>query len=127
MSNRLHLTLACGDYESIRALKEGTVKPDGIELTVLTDMTSDIRQWAYGLGASNRKNLETLMTYPPEEGLHRRRTRVEHLFITPPAPSNRRRPSARGMVASPGPLAAPTKDPSRGLIHPPIELIFVLA
>src|SRR5215813_12961510 len=45
MSNRLHLTLACGDYESIRALKEGTVKPDGIELTVLTDMTSDIRHW----------------------------------------------------------------------------------
>jgi 4,5-dihydroxyphthalate decarboxylase len=45
MNNKLHLTLACGDYESIRALKEGTVKPDGIELTVLTDMTSDIRHW----------------------------------------------------------------------------------
>src|ERR1700752_532308 len=45
MSNKLNLTLACGDYESIRALKEGTVKPDGIELTVLTDMTSDIRHW----------------------------------------------------------------------------------
>src|SRR5262249_55773306 len=28
-----------------RALKEGSVKPDGIELTVLTDMTSDIRHW----------------------------------------------------------------------------------
>jgi 4,5-dihydroxyphthalate decarboxylase len=45
MSNKVHLTLACGDYESIRALKEGSVKPDGIELTVLTDMTSDIRHW----------------------------------------------------------------------------------
>lgn len=45
MSTKVHLTLACGDYESIRALKEGTVKPDGIELTVLTDMTSDIRHW----------------------------------------------------------------------------------
>jgi 4,5-dihydroxyphthalate decarboxylase len=45
MSKTLHLTLACGDYESIRALKEGVVKPDGIELTVLTDMTSDIRHW----------------------------------------------------------------------------------
>jgi 4,5-dihydroxyphthalate decarboxylase len=45
MSNKLQLTLACGDYESIRGLKEGTVKPDGIELTVLTDMTSDIRHW----------------------------------------------------------------------------------
>ena len=45
MSKNLHLTLAVGDYESIRALKEGTVKPDGIELTVLTDMTSDVRHW----------------------------------------------------------------------------------
>ena len=45
MSTKLHLTLACGDYEIIRALKEGTVKPDGIELTVLTEMTSDVRHW----------------------------------------------------------------------------------
>ena len=37
--------MACGDYESIRALKEGSVQPDGIELTVLTDMTSDLRHW----------------------------------------------------------------------------------
>jgi 4,5-dihydroxyphthalate decarboxylase len=43
--SKLSLTLACGDYESIRALKEGTVKPDGIELSVLTDMTSDVRHW----------------------------------------------------------------------------------
>jgi 4,5-dihydroxyphthalate decarboxylase len=45
MSRKLHLTLATGDYESIRALKEGTVTPDGIELTVLTDMNSDVRHW----------------------------------------------------------------------------------
>jgi 4,5-dihydroxyphthalate decarboxylase len=45
MSDKVHLTLAVGDYESIRALKEGIVKPDGIDLTVLTDMTSDIRHW----------------------------------------------------------------------------------
>jgi 4,5-dihydroxyphthalate decarboxylase len=45
MSKKIHLTLATGDYESIRALKEGTVKPDGIELTVLTDMNSDTRHW----------------------------------------------------------------------------------
>ena len=43
MSKKLHLTLACGDYEIVRPLIEGTVQPDGIELTVLTDMTSDIR------------------------------------------------------------------------------------
>lgn len=45
MAEKLHLTLACGDYESIRALKEGTVEPDGIELTVLTDMDSSTRHW----------------------------------------------------------------------------------
>ena len=45
MNKKLHLTLATGDYESIRALKEGTVQADGIELTVLTDMTSDVRHW----------------------------------------------------------------------------------
>jgi 4,5-dihydroxyphthalate decarboxylase len=45
MPKKIHLTLAVGDYESIRALKEGTVEPDGIELTVLTEMTSDIRHW----------------------------------------------------------------------------------
>jgi len=45
MSKDLHLTLACGDYEIVRPLIEGCVKPDGIELTVLTDMTSDIRHW----------------------------------------------------------------------------------
>ncbi len=45
MSKKLHLTLACGDYEIVRPLIEGTVQPDGIELTVLTDMTSDIRHW----------------------------------------------------------------------------------
>ncbi|MBI2361253.1 MAG: ABC transporter substrate-binding protein [Deltaproteobacteria bacterium] len=45
MGKKLHLTLACGDYEIIRALKEGTVQPDGIELTVLTDMTSTVRHW----------------------------------------------------------------------------------
>lgn len=45
MAKKLHLTLACGDYETIYALKEGVVQPDGIELTVLTDMTSDVRHW----------------------------------------------------------------------------------
>jgi 4,5-dihydroxyphthalate decarboxylase len=45
MSKKLHLTLACGDYEIVRALMDGSVEPDGIELTVLTDMTSDVRHW----------------------------------------------------------------------------------
>ncbi|HWP56488.1 MAG TPA: hypothetical protein VNL14_01235 [Candidatus Acidoferrales bacterium] len=45
MSEKVHLTLACGDYEIVRALMEGSVQPDGIRLTVLTDMTSDQRHW----------------------------------------------------------------------------------
>ena len=45
MSQKLHLTLATGDYEIVRAIKEGIVKPDGIELTVLTDMDTATRQW----------------------------------------------------------------------------------
>ena len=43
MSARLPLTLACGDYEIVRALRDGTVKPDGIDLTVLTEMDSNTR------------------------------------------------------------------------------------
>lgn len=45
MSKKLQLSLACGEYEIVRPLIEGLVQPDGIELTVLTDMTSDIRHW----------------------------------------------------------------------------------
>ena len=47
MSRRIPLTLACGDYEIVRVLKEGTVQPDGIELTVLTDMASSTRHWRF--------------------------------------------------------------------------------
>ena len=43
MNTRLQLTLAAGDYDSIAALKNGTVKPEGIELTILTDMTPEVR------------------------------------------------------------------------------------
>jgi 4,5-dihydroxyphthalate decarboxylase len=44
---RIPLTLACGDYQIHRALKEGAVSPDGIELTVLTDMDSSTRHWRF--------------------------------------------------------------------------------
>jgi 4,5-dihydroxyphthalate decarboxylase len=47
MATRLPLTLACGDYEITRALKEGTVKPDGIDLTILTAMDSTTRHWRF--------------------------------------------------------------------------------
>jgi 4,5-dihydroxyphthalate decarboxylase len=44
---KLQLTLACGDYEIMRPLKEGKVQPDGIELTVLTGMDSTTRHWRF--------------------------------------------------------------------------------
>lgn len=47
MSKKIPLTLACGDYEITRALKEGTVTPDGIDLTVLTNMDSTTRHWRF--------------------------------------------------------------------------------
>ena len=43
----IHLTLACGDYEIVRPLKDGTVKPDGINLTILTDIDSSTRHWRF--------------------------------------------------------------------------------
>ena len=44
---KLQLTLACGDYEIVKALKEGTIQPDGIELNVLTAMDSTTRHWRF--------------------------------------------------------------------------------
>ncbi len=45
--SRLQLTLACGDYEIIRPLKEGLVQPDGIDLVFVTAMDSATRHWRF--------------------------------------------------------------------------------
>jgi len=50
MAIKLHLSLAAGDYEIVRALKEGIVRADGIDLTVLTDMDSPTRHWRMARG-----------------------------------------------------------------------------
>jgi 4,5-dihydroxyphthalate decarboxylase len=42
---KLKLTVACGNYEIVRALTDGSVTPDGIELVMLTDMGSRERHW----------------------------------------------------------------------------------
>jgi 4,5-dihydroxyphthalate decarboxylase len=42
---KLKLTVACGDYEITRALSEGSVTADGIDLVMLTDMGSRERHW----------------------------------------------------------------------------------
>ena len=53
MQRRIPLTFACGDYEIMRALKEGIVQPEGIELTVLTDMAALPRHWRFCAAASS--------------------------------------------------------------------------
>lgn len=41
---KIHLTLACGDYDLTRPLREETVKPESIELTVV-NLSSPERHW----------------------------------------------------------------------------------
>jgi 4,5-dihydroxyphthalate decarboxylase len=45
MTEKLRLTVACGDYEIVRAIKEGTVKADGLDLVMLTGMGPRERHW----------------------------------------------------------------------------------
>lgn len=45
--SKLSLTLACGDYEIVRALKEGVVQAEGIDLNILTSMDSGTRHWRF--------------------------------------------------------------------------------
>src|SRR5712672_3266210 len=47
MPSTVELTLACGDYEITRPLKEGVVRPDGIDLKVVTAMDSPTRHWRF--------------------------------------------------------------------------------
>jgi 4,5-dihydroxyphthalate decarboxylase len=47
MPSDIKLTLACGDYEIVRPIKEGIVKPDGIDLTILTTIDSTTRHWRF--------------------------------------------------------------------------------
>jgi 4,5-dihydroxyphthalate decarboxylase len=42
---KLKLTVACGDYEIVRALADGSVEADGLDLVMLTDMGSRERHW----------------------------------------------------------------------------------
>jgi 4,5-dihydroxyphthalate decarboxylase len=45
---KVRLSVACGDYDIIRALKEGEVEPEGLELVFLTEMGSRERHWRMG-------------------------------------------------------------------------------
>ena len=45
MAGKVKLTVACGVYEIVRALKEGAVEADGLDLVMLTDMGPRERHW----------------------------------------------------------------------------------
>ena len=45
MTAKLKLTVACGDYEIVRALREGAVEADGLELIMLSEMGPRERHW----------------------------------------------------------------------------------
>ena len=47
MTTKIPLTMACGDYELVRPLREGKVAVDGVDLTILTDMDSATRHWRF--------------------------------------------------------------------------------
>jgi 4,5-dihydroxyphthalate decarboxylase len=47
MPKKLPLTLACGNYEIVRPLIDGTVEVDGVELNILTDNDSATRHWRF--------------------------------------------------------------------------------
>jgi 4,5-dihydroxyphthalate decarboxylase len=47
MPTDIKLSLACGDYEIVRPIIEGTVKPDGIDLTIITKIDSTTRHWRF--------------------------------------------------------------------------------
>jgi 4,5-dihydroxyphthalate decarboxylase len=46
--SKLRLTVACGDYDIVRPLKEGAVEADGLELVFLSDMGPRERHWRMG-------------------------------------------------------------------------------
>jgi len=45
---KVRLTVACGDYDIVRALKEGAVQADGLDLVFLTEMGPRERHWRMG-------------------------------------------------------------------------------
>lgn len=45
---KLKLTIACGDYDIVRAFKEGSVEADGIDPVFLTEMGPRERHWRMG-------------------------------------------------------------------------------
>ena len=80
MAGKLRLTIACGDYEIVRALKEGAVEADGIELIMLTGMGPRERHWRMARKAEFDVCEANVGAYFMERALVRR---IGLMFCTP--------------------------------------------
>ena len=91
----LTLTLACGDYDRTRALKDGVVRPEGVELKVL--MLSP-EETFYRMGRSREFDVAefSLSTYTVL------RSRGEPLIAIPAFPSRMFRHSSIYVLADAG-------------------------
>jgi hypothetical protein len=56
--SRLDLTLACGDYDRTRAIRTGEVKPDGVELNVITLAPEEMDPLPYGVARNQKTTLK---------------------------------------------------------------------
>ena len=101
MTTQIELTLACGDYEIMRPLKEGIVRPDGIDLKVVTAMDSPTRHWRF---LRNRE-------FDMAEVLVARPTRRRATTDCRSAPSRCFRIAASG-------TASPSSIPRKGITKP---------
>src|SRR5262249_41924128 len=133
MPTTVELTLACGDYEITRPLKDGTVRPDGIDLKVVTAMDSPTRHWRFlrnrefdmaEVSSSSyiaaRDNGLPFRAIPVSPHRRFRRRQGHHAAGRPRRPQGRREilPQQRGAVAARHP-AAPLRRavPLDRLVH----------
>ena len=63
--SRLQLTFACGDYDRTRALEQGTVRPDGIDLTCLR-LPVDETFFRMARHRESRRQYESAELFAPE-------------------------------------------------------------
>jgi hypothetical protein len=79
----LKLTLACWDYDRTRALFEGRVKVEGVDLELWSTHKNRALMgesfWPYGIEA-NRKTLEACLRHHREQGILKRSYNIEELF-----------------------------------------------
>jgi len=91
---KLKLTLACGNYDRTRALIEGSVQPEGIDLNylplppgeifwrMLNNEEFDASEMSLSTIEGSRPTLEAFLRYLDVQGLTRRPVSIEELFVS---------------------------------------------